>query len=105
MIIHIVLGSLCGIVTLFCLYTCCCKKKRNPYAEFEDHPQRDEIAKQSRGGAINESFKDDLYNFEQVDVEKDREYSKKKSPNTKFNQDAYLDNDINSASKNLQLDV
>lgn len=79
MIIHIVLGSLCGIVFIFCVYTCCCKKKWNPYAEFEDHPQRDEIAKQNHG-AINESFRDDLYNFDHHDIEKDWEYSKKKSP-------------------------
>jgi hypothetical protein len=72
MIIHIVLGSLFGIVFIFAVYTCCCKKKRNPYSEFEDPPQRDEVAKQNNGGAINESFKDDLYDFGgKDDIEKD----------------------------------
>lgn len=79
-IIHIVLGSFCAIVFLFCCYTFCCKKKKNLYTEFEDHPQRDEIAK-NHNGIINESFKDDLYDFNPVDLEaKDWEYSKKKSP-------------------------
>ncbi len=79
-IIHIAIGTLCGLVVLFCLYQYCCKKKKNPYAEFADHPPRDEIAK-GNNGVINESFKDDLYNFDHSDLEKkDREYSKKKNP-------------------------